>query len=497
MTTSHSFLAPRKTLLWALLALIFLLGLGVRLYDLTDAPLDFHPTRQLHSALIARGMYEQGRADLPQWQRDMAVQQWKAEGLIEPPILEWLTAQTYALSGAEQLWVARIYSIVFWMAASIGLYLLARDLAGIDGALAGFFFFLTLPYAVIASRAFQPDPLMTSLIVFALWALVRWQRSPNWNWALAAGGLAGLAILVKAVAVFFVGGAFIGFLLLAVRPRDGLRNPQLLGMAALAILPYAVYHIYGVYISGLLQSQFSDRFFPEMWIDPGFYLRWLAKIDQVIGFPWLIVALTGIFVLREPAQRGMLLGAWIGYALLGFTLPHHISTHDYYSLPLVPLASLGIAGVVSVTLRNLRGPRWMVYPAVLAVLLLWMVYPAYQARTALKKVDYSAEVAKYQAIGQELGPGSSVVALSPDYGYRLSYWAWINPNNWLSTADQDWQAQIGQGVDFSTYFEQQAGGKDYFVVTSLDELDQQPELRQYLYQHFAVLHDSDDYLIFD
>ncbi|NMB86912.1 MAG: hypothetical protein GYA17_01050, partial [Chloroflexi bacterium] len=47
------------------------------------------------------------------------------------------------------------------------------------------------------------------------------------------------------------------------------------------------------------------------------------------------------------------------------------------------------------------------------------------------------------------------------------------------------------------YFEQQAGGKDYFVVTSLDELDQQPELRQYLYQHFAVLHDSDDYLIFD
>ena len=39
------------------LSLLLLLGLGIRLYDLTDAPLDFHPTRQLRGALIAPGIY--------------------------------------------------------------------------------------------------------------------------------------------------------------------------------------------------------------------------------------------------------------------------------------------------------------------------------------------------------------------------------------------------------------------------------------------------------
>ncbi len=37
--------------------MLLLLGLGIRLLDLTDPPLDIHPTRQLHSALMARGMY--------------------------------------------------------------------------------------------------------------------------------------------------------------------------------------------------------------------------------------------------------------------------------------------------------------------------------------------------------------------------------------------------------------------------------------------------------
>ena len=45
--------------LWITLGLLFTFGLGIRLYDLTDLPLDFHPTRQLGSAVIARGMYYQ------------------------------------------------------------------------------------------------------------------------------------------------------------------------------------------------------------------------------------------------------------------------------------------------------------------------------------------------------------------------------------------------------------------------------------------------------
>ena len=49
------FETDRFVTIWILL--ILGLGLAIRLFDLTDLPLDFHPTRQLRSAIIARGMY--------------------------------------------------------------------------------------------------------------------------------------------------------------------------------------------------------------------------------------------------------------------------------------------------------------------------------------------------------------------------------------------------------------------------------------------------------
>ena len=40
-----------------LLLVIFLGAFGLRMVDFDDPPLDFHPARQLHSALMARGFY--------------------------------------------------------------------------------------------------------------------------------------------------------------------------------------------------------------------------------------------------------------------------------------------------------------------------------------------------------------------------------------------------------------------------------------------------------
>jgi hypothetical protein len=47
--------APSKKIGMIVLLVILVCGLGVRFFDLTDPPLDFAATRQLRSALIARG----------------------------------------------------------------------------------------------------------------------------------------------------------------------------------------------------------------------------------------------------------------------------------------------------------------------------------------------------------------------------------------------------------------------------------------------------------
>ncbi len=497
MNSIQSFFAPKKWLLWLSLALIFGLGLTIRLYDLTDLPLDFHPTRQLHSVLMARGMYYQNLPGIPDWQREMAVQQWKAEGLIEPPFMEWITAQTYRLVG-EQLWVARVYSIIFWLLGGIPLFLLARTLSsGTDGGLIGLAYFLILPYGAIASRAFQPDPLMTTLIIFCFWAAVRWHQTSSWKWAIAAGLLGGLAILVKAVAVFFVGGGLIGLVLAGKGLRRALREPQVWVATALAVIPYGIFHIYGVYISGLLESQFSLRFFPQMWKDPVFYLRWNGQISSVVGFEWFLLGLLGTFLIKDKAQRAMMVGAWVGYFVYGMTLPYHISTHDYYQVPFIPLVALGLAAGAELLLRNLRGARWVLYPLVIGVVLFAVTIKAWDVRVTLKRDDYRGEAAMWQKLGQELGPGASVVGLTHDYGYRLSYWGWVTPSNWLTSGDFNYRALAGQTFDMDQLFAEQTAGKDYFVVTLFNELESQPELKSLLYNHYPILDETGDYIIFD
>ena len=133
-------------------------GLGVRLYDLTDAPLDFHETRQLGSAIIARGMYYQldPRAD-PQ-RRAEAIELWQAAPTYEPPLQERLVALLYLATGAERLWIARIVTSVIWCLGGIGVWSAGRRFAGAAGGAAGLGYFVLLPSGIVASRSFQPDP---------------------------------------------------------------------------------------------------------------------------------------------------------------------------------------------------------------------------------------------------------------------------------------------------------------------------------------------------
>jgi len=289
-------------------------------------------------------MYYQNLTEVPEWQRAMAVTKQQAAGLIEPQIMETLTAFGYCLVGSEQLWIPRLLSILFWLAGGVAVFLLGRDLTDANGGVAAATFYIALHYAVIASRSFQPDPLLTAAIVWALWAILRWQRQPGWGRAITAGLLGGLAIYVKSTAVFFIAGAWIGVILFGAGLKKALRNPQVWAMALLTVLPFAAYHVYGTAVLHLLESQFSLRFFPEMWIDPVFYLRWKGQIDSVVRFPWLLVGLAGVFLIRDKAARSLIAGAFVGYFIYGIVFSYHSSTHDYYHLPLIPLVGLGLAG---------------------------------------------------------------------------------------------------------------------------------------------------------
>src|SRR5688572_1493479 len=131
------------------LVLIFGAALAIRLYDLTDLPLDFHPTRQLVSIIKARGLYYETQPDgVSTWELETGIRQAKLKADVEPVVFERLVAFTYRFTG-EHLWVARVYSSLFWLIGGIFLFLLAREFVSFEGAIFSTAYYLIFPYAII------------------------------------------------------------------------------------------------------------------------------------------------------------------------------------------------------------------------------------------------------------------------------------------------------------------------------------------------------------
>lgn len=492
-----SFIAPSRWALAFVLALLFGLGLGIRLTDLTDLPFDFHPTRQLFSAIKARGMYYQTAPDIPDWQRDIALRAYRTDATLEPPVLDSLVAAAYRVFG-EHLWIARIYSSVFWMIGGIFLFLLARELLTLDESLLALTFYLLLPYGIFASRSFQPDPLMVMLVVMGWWAALRWTRQPAWTWAILAGIAGGLAIFVKLPAVFFVGGGYIGAVLTRHSIREALRLPQMWGLGILTILPGAAYVIYGVFIAGYLGGEFGGRFFPQLLLDPFFYLRWEGKAALILGHLGLALALLGSFFLRTRRSRIFIIALWMGYAVFGMVFNYHIASHDYYSLPLVPIAALSLGALGGVTLRALAEQaegsalkRTFIH----LILLLIPVLTFWDVRVQLRSVDYRPQAEFWASVGEALDHQPSVIAVTQDYGYPLVYWGWQRASLWPELRSEVFGVQAGD--DLADRFERLTAGKAYFLVTDFDELKRQAGLDVYLREHYPIHAQGEGFVIFD
>lgn len=482
-----------------LICLILLLasGLFIRLIDLTDPPLDIHPTRQLHSALLARGMYYQSVSDAPEWMIKTAIQQGKREPIIEPPILETLTAAMYRLAEGEFVWVARIFSSIFWVLGGLAFFFLARRLTNSAGAFFSLALYLFIPYGVQASRTFQPDPLMVSLIVTGWWGLYRWHDDKTWGNTLLAGLACGAAILVKNVAIFFLAIPVILILF-----RTGfvrlLKDKRAWLVAGLAIVPTIVYTWYGTYAAGFLTQQFNFRIFPNLWVDLSNYSRWFLQVKETAGIGLLVLGFAGLFLFRRGNPARFIFGIWLGYILYGFIFAYHIGTHDYYQLPLIPILAVTSAPVGALIYKSWQEQNQWRGAKLVAGILLFLILGAgfWMNRLILTSNDYRPEVTFWRTLGDRLRE-ESVIGLTQDYGYRIAFYGWDSIENWSGSGDLALRDMAGRSKgDVVALLEKRIEGKKYFLVTWFDDFTRQKDVRDYLYAHFPV-ETGDGYLLFD
>jgi hypothetical protein len=281
--------------------------------------------------------------------------------------------------------------------------------------------------------------------------------------------------------------------------RKAMRNVQVWVVAALCLVPALTYNILGIYVLGFIESgAVALRIQPNMLLQPVTYLMVNNMINQVMGVLVLLLGLAGGFLLSNRRARGFMIGLWSGYTAFGLVFIYFFATHSYYHLPLIPIAALGLAPLGQTILDKMEivwPKRWL--PAIAAMILIFAVAEnSLQVRNTLKKTSFTNEPAFWQQLGSQLRD-YRLIALSEDYNARLAYYGWTGSDYWFTSGDFTRREISGNAINVQQYFDRQTTGHDVFLITLLDELDKQPQLKKILYNHYPILAQGERFIAFD
>lgn len=469
---------PRPSrLAWLILGVLLLAAAGIRFQGLGDPLVTFHPLRHYRSALIARACFYEATPATPEWALTIAQANRDIQQAGEPPVMEWMACAAYRALGHEDLRVPNILSGLCWLLAAVATFLLGRRLLSVAGGLLAAAICLFAPYAILATRTFQPDPLMTAATMWAVLGAVRWHDRPTPGRLVAVAALAGAALFIKPMSLFVILPALV--VIIVAQQTSPNRRPvsELVWMTALTLVAPGLFYGSSMLFGSLAQDQFQTRFVPALLTTDFFWTGMTRQLGGVFGWPLVAAAIAGTLFAVQPLVRHLLAAIWIGYAAFAVAFTYHVPTHDYYHLPFIPVAALAAAAAVD-RVRSALGATPATSLAVasaLAVLLAW--HGSVAASPRLRRPDAAALVADYRRIGDVTNHDGRIIFLDPEYGYPLMYHAEVAGDAWPGIGDLEAERLDGRPVRAAIdRFHDDYARPNYFVVTDLASLKAQPEL---------------------
>ncbi len=484
----------------AVLLVLMAGGLLIRLHGIGQPLVRFHPTRHYRSAVLARACYYDASRDVPAWARGVADANRAMQPVGEPPFTEWLACASYRLLGREDIRIPRALSALWWVLGAVPIYALALRAATPSAAIVATTLYLYLPYAIEATRSFQPDALMTLCSLAAILGVVRDGERPSASRMILAAAAVGTATLVKPMSVFLTVAAIAGQAL-ARSPVRGAVTKRLLVFVAIAYAPATIYYGYGAIFGTLARDQMRMRFVPSLLVTSFFWTGWLTQIRRVFGLFVFAIAVAGSALARTRASRALLCALWVGYAAFAVAFTYHMPTHNYYHLPYIAVAALGVAAALERIERPLarRTPPAAMAGLGIAIAPAIAVWGTLQAWPRLTIAGAEAVVARYERIGELTGHSRQVLFLDSEYGYSLMYHGQLSGDSWPNADDLAAETLEGRAPlpapdrfarDYASF------RPDYFVVTDLDSLDAEPDLQRFLTARLSLVEKTPKYQVY-
>lgn len=489
----NQFIVRNESMRWLIALILFVTSFGIRVVGVTQIPMNYHPIKQYRAALTARAFYYSQLDDIPGWEKEVAESSLHRIGFLGPPVVDSIAATIYRIFGAEALWIPKLLSSIYWMVGGFFLYAIAHKMMSEDAALVSTSIYLFLPFGVISSQSFQPDPLMIMLMIISIYTIIVQHDHPTIIGLMGMGIISAAAILVKPVSVFIIFGAY--FVL--QYHKKGLNRNLVLDkdnilFVLFALFPALLYYGYGILNTEALDQQAQKSFIPQLFLQFNFWDGWLKRIRIAVGFTMFLGGMLGVFLYPAGWQKKLLFGLWIGYLAMCFAFNYTISTHDYYHLPLFPIIALSFGSFADILTQNLRqqASHRHLQLGIWGILFLALFLGAGTSVQALRKLpDYQSEILLAEDVGKAVSHSTRNIFLAPHDGKALMYYGKLSGQYWPYWYDirdeKLWGIKnllpgerlhiLGAGIN-----------PEYFIVTDLEELENQSDLKEYLNENFPV-----------
>ena len=522
-----------------ILATSFVAAAAVRLYNINAAKLYFYPTRQYYSFCIARHFYFEGIESIPDWERRIAAINKEAIDDRELPITDYLVSLLWRAAGGQNHWAPSLLASAFWLIGGAFVFLTAKKYSSALAAAIATAFYLLAPFAILISRSFQPESLMTMMFVAGIYTIFNYYENQSTKRLLIMAAVSGLAILTRFITIFPIWTAFIAAGLCKKGLRKTIFSLHHLVFELIGIMPGFIYYSYLALFTDELRMVAQSVFVPQLLWDSFFWTGWLNQIASVVGFIPLAAALLGIGLLRDKTVRSILIGLTVGYLVYALIFAYTTATHDYYQVQVLPIVTLALAPAIAFFLNQLlqkntplHRPAIIIGLMILATLLgllsgirmssfrtenrflkpsLTFAYKCFGMRPdylSQYSDDYPEFIERAEKIGHAVNHSDKTITLGLTvplwyYGQYAGH-RWPPHRHWPFP---DAVGSIGTGAKWRKYrgfsaeelFEQHFSrfSPEYFIVTDLVDFKKQKSLKEFLYGKFKVLVHEEKYLIFD
>ena len=280
----------------------------------------------------------------------------------KPPLINWITAASFKLTGVRSEWTARLPSALAVLAVALALVRLGAKGLGTTGALLAAIVWLTNFGNIEKGRLIEIEAIYVSLtaLAFVFWmAAYRSGKSGLRLWFLPATFL-GLGMLAKGplphLLFFYVPVIALlrceGNLSRLVRREHGLALIIMFGIFAAWALPALLFSD-SAHVVGVWTRQFSGRMSGEEFQ----FRSWIMNIPRSLIYflPWLPLAFLQFDQPHPVRQRNRAL-------LIGIAIPFTIVNLMPGALPRFVMPSLGPAAWwfgELLSQEDLRWPRWL------------------------------------------------------------------------------------------------------------------------------------------